>query len=45
VLGEPERHEGLGDGTPGEGEEVAQDEGLRSQEGALLAEGTSVGQE
>jgi hypothetical protein len=40
---EAEGQEGLGNGAPGESEEVAEYEGLRPKEGALLAEGAAVG--
>lgn len=45
VVGKAQGHKGLRDGAPGEGEEVTEDEGLRAEEGALLAEGASVGDE
>jgi hypothetical protein len=45
VLGEAQSAERLGESAPGEGKEVTENEGLSPKEGALLAEGASVGEE
>jgi hypothetical protein len=43
ALGEAQGQEGLGDGAPGEGEEMSEDESPRPKEGALLTESGAVG--
>jgi len=45
MLGETKSAECLSESAPGEGEELTENEGLSAKEGALLAEGASVGDE
>src|SRR5918995_1846862 len=45
AVSKPESHQCLGDGAPGEREQVPEEESLHSAEGALLAESTAVGDE
>src|ERR687898_2139488 len=45
AVSKPESHQCLGDGAPGEREQVPEEESLHSAEGALLAESRAVGDE